>query len=150
MLSETGQKLWFLPKGHPEGPQRYSIERMPVRPELYQRYREVSNIEFSPFELKQSFIYDAKLSRARREVVAALFGALLVDTHGELRAAWGNLRRRRLPESELAELGRMPISEAEALRLAAGPWKNPAFRNLKKIEWQRWAERKYRKLAGKP
>ena len=150
VLSETGQKLWFLPKGHPEGPQRYSIERMPVRPELYQRYREVSNIEFSPFELKQSFIYDAKLSRARREVVAALFGALLVDTHGELRAAWGNLRRRRLPESELAELGRMPISEAEALRLAAGPWKDPAFRNLKKIEWQRWAERKYRKLAGKP
>jgi ABC-type Fe3+ transport system substrate-binding protein len=147
VLSEAGQKLWLLPRGHPEGPQRYSIERMPVRPELYRRYQEVSNVEFSPFELKQAFVYDAKLSRARREVVAALVGALLVDTHAELQAAWRAIRKRQLPAPDLAELGRMPVSEAEAMRLATGPWKDPAFRNLKKIEWQRWAEDKYRRLA---
>ena len=32
ILSEDGQKLWFLPRGCSEGPQKYSIERMPVRP----------------------------------------------------------------------------------------------------------------------
>jgi ABC-type Fe3+ transport system substrate-binding protein len=149
VLSDAGQKLWLLPRGHPEGPQQFAIERMPVRPELYKRFKGVSNIEFSPFDLKQSFVYDAKLSRDRREVVAALAGALLVDTHSELQAAWRTIIARGLPASELVELGRMPLAEPEALKLATGAWNDPATRNLKKIQWQAWAQEKYRKLAGR-
>ena len=47
-----------------------------------------------------------------------------------------------------AELGRMPLTEAEALKLAGGDWKDPATRNGKKIEWQTWARAKYRKLCA--
>lgn len=147
-LSEAGQKLWFLPRGHPEGPRQFSIERMAVRPDFYARYRGVSNIEFSPFDLKQSFIYNAKLGRDRREVLAALVGALLVDTHSELQSAWRALIARKLPPADLAALGQMPVTETEALQLAAGPWKDPAVRNQKKIQWQSWARAKYRRLAG--
>ncbi len=150
VLGEAGQKLWFLQRGKPEGPQKYSIERMTVRPDFYQRYRDSSNIEFSPFELKQNFIYNAKLSRERREVVAALAGALLVDTLPELQRAWEAMIRRRLPEADRAELARMPVSETEALQLSAGPWKNPVVRNQKKIEWQTWAQQKYRRIAQGP
>jgi len=120
---------------------------MSVRPDLYRRYKGVSNIEFSPFDLKQGFQYDARLSRERREVVAALVGALLVDTHDDLRVAWQSLCARKLPSEALAELGRPPINEAEALKLAQTEWKQPAVRNRKKIEWQTWAEKKYRRLA---
>lgn len=147
VLSETGQKLWFLPRGHPEGPKQYSVERMSVRPDLYRRYKGISNIEFSPFDLKQSFLYNARLSRERREVVAALAGALLVDTHDDLRAAWRRLISRNLPSEGIRELGRPPVSEIEALALARGDWKEPAVRNRKKIEWQTWAEKKYRRIA---
>ena len=146
VLSEDGQKLWFLPRGHPEGPQQFSIERMSVRSDFYRRYRGVSNIEFSPFDLPQSFLYDAKLSRERREVVAALVGALLVDTHSELVAAWRSMVARGMPPSDLVELGRVPLTQPEALQLAGAPWKNPALRNAKKIEWQIWAQAKYRRL----
>ncbi len=146
VLSEEGQKLWFLPRGHPDGPRQYSIERMSVRPDFYRRFRGVSNIEFSPFELKQSFFYDAKLARERREVVAALIGALLVDTHQELRETWRVLMRRGLSEADRRRLGRTPITEKEALELAAASWKDPAIRNQKKIEWQIWAQQKYRVL----
>jgi ABC-type Fe3+ transport system substrate-binding protein len=149
VLSETGQKLWFLPRGHAEGPKQYSLDRMSVRPDLYRRYKGVSNIEFSPFDLKQSFQYDARLSRERREVVAALVGALLVDTHDDLRVAWRALASRNLPAEALTEFGAPPISEAEALKLAQGDWKQPAVRNRKKIEWQTWAEKKYRRFAPK-
>ena len=145
-LGDEGQKLWFLPRGHPEGPQKYSIERMPVRPDLYKRYAHVSNIEFSPFELKQSFVYDARLSRERREVVAALAGALLVDTLPELQTAWRAVIRRGATAIDRAELGSVPVTEDEALRLSAGPWKDAVMRNQRKIEWQTWAQRKYRKL----
>ena len=147
VLSEAGQKLWFLPRGHAEGPKKYSIERMSIRPDFYERYRGISNIEFSPFDLKQSFRYNAKLSRERREVVAALVGALLVDTHSELQAAWRTIIDRRVPPGDVLELGRAPLTESEALKLAGGAWKDPAVRNLKKIEWQSWAQNKYRRIA---
>ena len=147
VLSEDGQRLWFLPKGHPEGPHSASIERMSVRPDFYKRYHGISNIEFSPFDLKQSFRYNAELSRKRRDVVAALVGALLVDTQGELIAAWKNVIARKLQPTDLAELGKMPLSESAALQLAAGDWKKPGFRNRKKIEWQTWAQEKYNRLA---
>jgi len=150
VLGEEGQKLWFLPRGHPEGPRHNSIERMSLRPDFYRRYKGVSNIEFSPFELKQAFRYDARLSRERREVVAALFGALLVDTHAELQGAWKRIvAAGRSPEA-LRELGSAPLIEAEALALAKGPWKDPRVRNRKKIEWQTWAQHKYRRLCASP
>jgi ABC-type Fe3+ transport system substrate-binding protein len=147
VLSEAGQRLWFLPRGHPQGPQQFSIERMSVRPAFYPRYRGVSNIEFSPFELTRGFNYDAKLSRTRREVVAALAGAVLVDTHTELTEAWRHLNRRSISEAELEALGSMPLTEAEALSLSTGQWKSAEFRNQKRLDWQNWARAKYRKLC---
>ncbi len=150
VMGEPGQKLWFLPRGHPEGPQRYSIERMSVRPDFYRRYRDVSNIAFSPFELKQTFRYNAQLARDRRDVVAALVGALLVDTHPELRKAWRAIIRRGQSAADCVALGRAPLTEAEALALAKTSWKDPAFRNRKQIEWQTWAQQKYRRLGEAP
>jgi len=150
VLSEEGQRLWFLPRGHPQGPKEFSIERMSVRPDFYKRYHGVSNIEFSPFDLKQTFRYNARLARERREIVAALVGALLVDTHEELQNAWRAIIARKLPAADLVELGSMPLSEAAALQLATGPWKEPSVRNLTKIKWQTWAQRKYRRIAEGP
>lgn len=147
VLGESGQRLWMLPRGHPDGPVQYSIERLPVRPDLYRRYRETSNIAFSPFDLNQSFRYDSRLARDRREVVAALAGALLVDTESELRAAWRSIIQRGAVASERAALGRMPISESEALSIAKSDWKDASYRNRQKLAWQIWAQEKYRRLA---
>jgi len=145
-LGEPGQKLWFLPLGHPEGPQRNSIERMSVRPDFYERFAAESNIQFSPFKRKQSFTYDASLGRDRREVVAALVGALLVDTHDDLKQTWQALTAADLPTDKLRELGRMPLTADEALSLARTAWKDSAVRNARKTAWQTWARDKYRGL----
>jgi ABC-type Fe3+ transport system substrate-binding protein len=147
-LGEPGQKLWFLPLGHPEGPRRHALERSSIRPDFYQRYRGVSNIEVSPFELNQSFTYNAKLGRDRNDLLGALIGALLVDPHTELKAAWRAVIARGRQPADLAELGRAPLSEPEALKLASTGWKDSAVRNRKKIEWQNWARAKYRKLCA--
>jgi spermidine/putrescine-binding protein len=148
VMSEEGQKLWLLPKGHPEGPKTHGIDRMAVRPALYEKFRGQSNIEYSPFALKQSFRYDAALSRDRRDVLSALFGAVIVDTHAELKEAWAAIIKRGARPEEMAALGTVPLTEAEALALAKKEWKDPAFRNAKKIEWQTWAQKKYRALAA--
>lgn len=148
VLSEDAQKLWFLPRTHPDGPKQHTLERLSVRPKFYVRYRDARIIEFSPFELSQRFRYDARLGNDRRGVVAALAGALLVDTHRELQYAWRAVIQRGLNAADLLELGRMPITDAEALKLATGSWKDPAVRNAKKIEWQSWAQDKYHRLAN--
>ena len=147
-LGEPGQKLWFLPLGHPEGPRRHALERSSIRPDFYKRYRGVSNIEVSPFELNQSFTYNARLARDRNDLLGAIIGALLVDTHTELKAAWRSVIARGRQPADLAELGRPPLSEPDALKLSSAGWKDPAIRNQKKIEWQNWARAKYRKLCA--
>ncbi|MGE3309917.1 MAG: ABC transporter substrate-binding protein [Limisphaerales bacterium] len=147
-LSDDGQKLWLLPKGHPEGPSRHSIERMPVRPALYAEYRDVSNIGPSPFHLPAGFRYDARLAQQRRGVVATLAGAILVDVHDDLQTAWKSVIRRGLPPGDVAELGRVPITEAQARELSGTPWRDPATRHARKTEWQIWARDKYRSIAS--
>jgi iron(III) transport system substrate-binding protein len=146
VLDEPGQNLWFLPRGHPQGPQKFSIERMSVRPEQYRRYRQVSNVEYSPYDLPQTFHYNTQLARTRREVVAALIGALLVDSHQELKLTWHHLIARGDATRLLPELATTPITESDAVSLAEGPWKNPLIRNQKKIDWQKWAQAKYQHL----
>jgi hypothetical protein len=117
-----------------------------VRPDFYERFAAESNIQFSPFKLKQSFIYDAALGRDRREVVAALVGALLVDTHDDLKKTWKTLAAAGLPPDKLRELGQMPLTAEAALSLAKTEWRDAAVRNAKKTEWQTWAREKYRRL----
>lgn len=148
-LSEDGQKLWFLPKGHPEGPKQFSIERMSVIPEFYSKYKGISNIEFSPFDLKMTFRYDNRLARNRREVMAAMLGALIVDTHTELKSAWKAVINSGCKAEDLKILGSVPLTEKEALQIAQKEWKDPAFRNKTVIQWQIWAQNKYRMLIKK-
>ena len=150
-IGEPGQKLWFLRRGIEGAAAREELNRMPVRPEFYERFRGQSDfletIKNSPFATDPSFKYDSKLARERRDVVAALIGALLVDTHPELRTAWKKLSARKPSEAAVGELGTAPVTEAEALRLARNEWKDPAVRNRLKIQWQTWAQDKYRKIA---
>ncbi|MCD6339842.1 MAG: ABC transporter substrate-binding protein [Verrucomicrobia bacterium] len=148
VMDEPGQKLWLLPKGHPEGPQRFSIERMSVRPALYERYAGVSNVSPPPFRKRQSFRYDPSLAQLRRDVLGDLFGAILVDAHPELRRAWRAVIRRGAQPEAIRELGAPPIAEAQAIEWARGRWRDAAFRNRKRIEWQVWAMRKYRRIAA--
>lgn len=147
VLSEAGQCIWFLPRGLPEGPRQFSIERPSIRPALYARYQPVRRSQFNPFASAQGFFYDARLGRKRREVIAALVGVLLVDAHAELQSAWRGVVGRGRQPGDLAELGRPPISEAAVMQLATGVWTNPAVRVQSNLVWQGWARQKYRRLG---
>ena len=137
-LGETGQRLQMVPRSQPGGAQRFSIERMSVRPNLYDQLREVTLVPINPFAQLVTFKYDARKAGARWDLVNGLVGATLIDLHSELVAA-------------LQRTGRMdsrpPITEAEAMQLASGEWKNPHYRQRKLIEWQRWAQQKYESFA---
>lgn len=147
VLGDEGQKLWYLPLGHPEGPRKHAIERLPVRPALYEKYRGQSHIPVNPFTLHQSFRYDARLARERREIVRSLFGATIVDLHPELVAAWRAVIAHGSKPEDLAELGRVPLTAETAAQMAKDRWKDAEFRQQTKLEWQQQAQAKYRRIA---
>jgi ABC-type Fe3+ transport system substrate-binding protein len=150
VLGDAGQALWMLPAGHPEGPRRHSLVRLPVRPEMYQKYAGQSPIPVNPFTVESDFRYDARIARARRDIVRNLFGSLIVDCHADLVPAWRRVIAAGTPEAAVRQLGSVPMTEAEALALAKGEWSQAEARNRLKAGWQAWAQEKYRKIARDP
>jgi ABC-type Fe3+ transport system substrate-binding protein len=146
VMSPEGQRLWVLPKGYPSGPVEYELLRIPVLPEVYREYADVTNVLFDPSTAKSGFDYDAEKSAARREVVKDLYGALFIDLAPELSKAWKGVIGRGLKPDEVRALCRPPISEAEAMELARTTWSDPAVRNSRLTEWTNAARQSYKKL----
>ena len=137
-VSEPGQRLMMAPRGTAGGATRFSIERMSILPALYSQFHDLTLVPINPFAQPITFHYDARKGSARWEILNGLLGATLIDVHAELVAAYK--RSGRID-------GAPPVTEAEAARLAAGPWREPHYRQRTLIEWQRWAQHKYETLA---
>jgi iron(III) transport system substrate-binding protein len=146
VLSEDGQRLWMLPVGHPEGPSRFSIERLCIRPDLYDRYHDTTAAKMNPFKIHTTLTYNADLSSRRWKLLNSLIGATLIDIHPELVAAWKNSQYN--PE-RLAEFKKAIISEEEVFDILEKHHDKDEvqFYNTKNIEWQNMAQTKFRKLA---
>lgn len=123
VLSLEGQKLWNFEVGTPGGPERFSLRRPPIRPELYKPewndYR--SDRDFNPYEAAADFTY-------RREWTGRLFSELrtiiriaFIDVRPELVAAWDAIIKARAEgrheaadraEAILTDLSRISYEEA--------------------------------------
>jgi len=137
VLSEAGQKLLMLPAGAEGGPTEFTLKRMSVLPSLYDSLAGVSIIGVNPFKWKSGFVYDPEKGSARWDIVNDLIGALMIDTHAEL-------RQTRLVDHLVVP----PVSEEEALRLASGKWKDATFRNKTLSVWTNTARKRYLSLRG--
>ena len=124
----------MIPRGKPGGAQRFSIERMSVRPALYDQLHDLTLVPINPFVQPVTFKYDPRKAGARWDLVNGLIGSTLIDVHNELVAVFQRTGR---------VTGRAPITEAEAAKLATGEWKDPLYRQRKLIEWQQWAAECY-------
>lgn len=147
VLSEKGQMLWLLPPGAPNGPKRHQLDRMSVTPSAYERCGGLCKVPYKPTDFKtQKMRYDRDQARDRRDVLNDLFGALMIDTHAELVAAWQAVIKRNLPAADVRKLCAVPITEQEASDLAREKWKDTAFRNKTIAEWIDLARKRYADL----
>ena len=148
VLSEQAQKLWMLRDTDPEGPKwKGGLNRASVLPALYDKLGERC-IVTNPFALKITpFPYDADKGSTRWDIVNDIFGVLIIDSHKDLVDAWKAIRKCKNPEKRdaaIAALVQLPISEAEALKIAPTDWKNPIYRNEKIKEWGQFAKQKFK------
>ncbi len=145
VLSESGQKLWILNKGHPHGPHRFQLNRFSVLPGLYGKIKpQDTSVQFNPFTWRSDFSFDAQVGSVRWGIVNDLIGSLIIDQKSFLDQAWSAALADGFTESEWERLASMPVSESEAMRLAREKWRDAAFRNQTLNEWALFARNKYR------
>jgi hypothetical protein len=148
VLSETGQKLWYLPPGVPDGPREFALGRLPVWKDAYQANRALA--QTNPFEIEGLGNYDFAKTGHRWPVLDALLGAAILDPHDRLQQAWSALIGAGMPEDGLSALGEPPCGEQEFMELAAC-WRNMKVseRNRIAAEWGRWARAKYARVTAR-
>ncbi len=148
LLSADAQKFLILPKGSNGGPKHATLGRVAVNKRAYTETNGKRSNKFNPFKSAKFMDLDLdKVSKMQR-VFNDLFGAVIIDTHRELRKAWKAVIKRGAKADEIALLGKSPITEKEALALAA-KWDDNIFRTKKINEWTAFAKTKYKKLASK-
>jgi len=158
VLSKQGQKLLMLPVGDPEGPKKQLLGRLCVIPELYDELGSRSVVPFNPFQMTTTLHYNATKGSIRYTVLNDLIGAMIIDEHDNLVAAWTNIisvnqtlnsagvTSPRIQEA-INMLSATPVTESE-LEVLAANWSDPQFRNTYIKEWHSFAEQKYTNATG--
>ncbi len=152
VLSEDAQKLWMLRDTDAEGPEwKGGLNRASVLPALYDKLGERCIVP-NPFAMEGSpFQYDSDKGGTRWNIVNDLFGILIIDSHKDLVNAWKTIQKSKDPakrDAAIAVLTKMPITEAEAMELANGAWKDPEVRNKKMKEWGQFAKEKFKEARN--
>lgn len=146
VLSVEGQKLLILPKGAPGGPKLSSLGRMAVNSKAYAETEGKRIAATNPFVQKGFVVLDLARATRLQRVFNDLVGAVLVDTHEDLKKAWKKIAKTKtIDPAKLANFGKMPLSEAEFDKLEA-QWDDEVFRNKSINAWVAGARQKYKAL----
>lgn len=148
VLSPEAQKLLILPKGTAGGPRLETLGRMSVNTAAYSETEGKRTSEFNPFKQPQVMKLDPVKTARLQRVLTDLIGAVHVDTHQDLKAAWEATIKRGAKEADVAALAKPPVTEAEALALA-DKWDDNVLRNKKVNSWVEQAKTKYKQLTTK-
>jgi hypothetical protein len=118
-------------------------------PELYDRYPpEVRSVgAANPFRVRNTLPYDSKLGTRRWDALNDLFGAVIVDAHPELTAAWWavlHAGRHDLEDELFAPPCTLDELTDHARRLAE---EGPRARTVTVNRWGEEARERYRRVA---
>ena len=144
VLSEEGQKLWYLPRGAEGGPLEYDLERLPVMPHIYNLYLQTHTVT-NPFKDIPDFRYDSRKGGTRWSTMDDLWRAAIIDVHDRLWDARKAVIAAGRDRDLGMELARAPFSE-EALMAFAKKRMLPDERNKLRNKWSAWARDWYQQI----
>ncbi len=144
VLSVEGQKLLVLPKGVPGGPKQSSLGRMAINTEAYKQTEGKRIYAMNPFTQKGFIRLDIEKAAKLQRVFNDLVGALLVDTHDDLKKAWTKIVKSKKPDqAQIAEFAKVPLTEEEFFKVSE-KWDDEVFRNQTINAWVSFAKTKYK------
>jgi hypothetical protein len=115
---------------------------MAVNLEAYKRSEGKRVNPMNPFEAKGFLKYDPERQARIRFVLDDLIGALLVDNHPELRAAWERTFKKGCKKEDIEALSTPPAT-ANDLEALASLWNDAVIRNKTINQWTKFAREKY-------
>jgi len=132
-LTMEGQKLWNFKPGTPGGPVRFALRRLPVRQDFYthedwKAFR--SDPDAAPFADEEHLVYHPEWTSAIFREIAFAVGAMCLDTHDELVAAWRSVIAAGRPPQAMAKLSEMSLVSYERTRGAI----RQAFNSKDKVD----------------
>jgi len=142
VMSDSGQKLWFLKRGATGGPVETALNRFTVLPDLYRRFRDQAAVSLNPFEWKSELVYDSEKASTRWRVLNDLIGVMVIDSHQQLQDAWNTAIAKGVTPERVRRLSRVPVSEEACGRLGAR-WRDAELRNRTLASWTEFARNKY-------
>ena len=124
LLSPEGQKMHCFKAGSPGGPEKTTLNRPPVRRELYApEYRQfIFRPDYDPYASGADFNYQPKWTGRYYTLLSRVVKSIMLDPWEELRNAWRAVIAaggpERVPEA-MAYFNRLPFSYREAAEAAA-------------------------------
>ena len=138
LLSEAGQKIWCYRPGEPGGPEKYALQRLPIRrdfypsahPEFqaaYERHRphltyDLGTPTTDAYLLAAEYVYHPRWTAGHFGLFRDLVRAMCLDSGRELRAAWAAILAAGGPEqcpAAMAAFQRLP-QQPEPLTWTSG------------------------------
>jgi ABC-type Fe3+ transport system substrate-binding protein len=147
ILSPESQAILMLPKGSQGGPTRESLGRMAINTKTYDLTEGKRTDAFNPFKSKAFFKLDSVKAGQMKRVFDDLLGAVHIDTHHELKAAWARIVKDGAKAEAIAEISKIGVSEQELMKLSE-KWNNDIFRNKTINEWVESARKRYKSIAA--
>ena len=148
VLSNQGQRLYTLPRGHPKGPKWASLARMGIRPGAYDFcHSPGTTCSQNPFKQDPKGIhFPTQKARQIKAVVADLIGSILIDMKSEMEKSYAVILR--LPANHPARLEfEKPLLSYRELVDAGKRWNNPSFRLRKLNRWIHKASSQFRRAS---
>ena len=144
LLSYEGQFIWMQKKGREGGPEKYSLNRFSIRPDVYNDSRLEHGI-FNPYTLQGTMRYDFDMAARRWDMLDDLIGALVIDPHRHLRKSWGIILESEKNASLRKKFFEIPV-DVELQRFLWENWSDPVFRNTTLNQWGNFSREKFRAI----
>ncbi|MCM8788682.1 MAG: extracellular solute-binding protein [Candidatus Omnitrophica bacterium] len=140
LLSDQCQKLWMYPRGSPEGPKKYSLNRLSIKPRIYDQ---CPIPVVNPYKKNIDMHFDFNLASKRWALVNDLAGVLAIDCAGLLRKAYKNVFNGKCEGKIFFEI---PVKEQQQQFLISN-WKEPVFRNRHLSKYLSFSIKKYKRCV---
>jgi len=150
ILSLPGQALWALPVGHPDGPVRFSLGRLPIRKDVYTKYAgELSPMIINPFAEGQGMTVDNELWSISYGVLRQLVWAAAVENLEGLKAAKRKLIETNFPADKTSEFNALPenIDSRDKLKEIDMLLRDKKQRDIIVTRWITYFKEKYRYIV---
>lgn len=146
VMSEAGQKIWYVKRGEPGGPKEFDLERLPVWPKLYKQEPPLPTYTVArPFAQGEAFEYDGKKGGRRWGILKDIMRATLIDVHEDLKEAWKAVIAHGRVDDLGQALGKPAVSEKALLDIAGKGYSQMQLNRLRNL-WTGWARKRFQAI----